>query len=203
MIFGVNIAIVWLERTTVQAAMGRVAKWEDKTGRTIAVNGVMRALESLRADRDAQLDARRERLAQKLFHEESLLQHELLDARETPEQKRAALAERAKAMWEARESERQATANACLERHFRENSDLLRAEFSRRGAEHTMEMRRRQVEDSTLRRLNELQEKTQWDECEHFEGVKANVRPPVPFHQHFFPHLSNLGYYHPINIILL
>ena len=47
------------------------------------------------------------------------MQEELIASRETPEEKRAQLAQRAKGLWEAREAQRQATANALLERHFR------------------------------------------------------------------------------------
>ena len=47
------------------------------------------------------------------------VQAELIAARQTPEEKRALLAQRAKGLWEAREAQRQATANALLERHFR------------------------------------------------------------------------------------
>lgn len=37
-------------------------------------------------------------------------------------------------------------------------------------------MRQRQIEDNTLRRLNDLKERTQWDECEQFEDLKHAMR---------------------------
>ena len=52
-------------------------------------------------------------------HGQYPMQAELIAAWETPEEKRAQLAQRAKGLWEAREAQRQATANSLLERHFR------------------------------------------------------------------------------------
>jgi hypothetical protein len=103
----------------VQAKFGMVAGWEAATDAKLQHSAVMREYGKLEVERAAALDARREALATKLYEEESLLQHELLTNRTTPEEKRAALAVRAKGLWEAREAERQAAANALLERHFR------------------------------------------------------------------------------------
>lgn len=63
----------------------------------------------------------------------------------------------------------------------RENSDQLRALFSQKTAQATLEARQRQVEDNTARRINALHEKTAWDECEAFEGLKATMQgaPPI------------------------
>lgn len=57
----------------------------------------------------------------------------------------------------------------------RENSDQLREEFSKKKMEFTLDVRRRQLEDNRLRRINALHEKTAWDECEAFEGLKATM----------------------------
>lgn len=96
-----------------------VAGWEAATDQKIANNQVMREYHKLKAEHQASLDRRREALAQKLYQEETQLQRELVESRVTPEEKRAALASRAQSLWEAREAERQATANALLDRHFR------------------------------------------------------------------------------------
>lgn len=96
-----------------------VAGWEAATDQKVVRNAVMREYSKLHAQRQAALEARREALAQQLFHEESALQAELIASRQTPEEKRQELMRRAQGLWEAREAERQATANALLERHFR------------------------------------------------------------------------------------
>lgn len=57
----------------------------------------------------------------------------------------------------------------------RENSDVLRAEFSKKAAAYTLEVRQRQLEDNLRRRINSLHEQTAWDECEAFEGIKASM----------------------------
>jgi hypothetical protein len=99
--------------------MGIAAKWEVESDRKVAKNMVMREFSKLKAARTAALDERREQLAQKLYREEEALRSELLNSKETPEERRASLATRAKALWEAREAERQAEASALLDRHFR------------------------------------------------------------------------------------
>jgi cilia- and flagella-associated protein 53 len=99
--------------------MGIAADWEVGTDRKIAKNAILRELTKLKAARNLALDTRREELAQKLYREEEALRSELVNSKETPEERRAALATRAKALWEAREAERQAEASALLDRHFR------------------------------------------------------------------------------------
>jgi cilia- and flagella-associated protein 53 len=103
----------------LQAAYGIAAEWEAETDRKIAKNAVRRELNKLRDARTARLDARRERLAQKLYAEDEALRAELIGSKITPEERRASLAVRATSLWEAREAERQAEASALLERHFR------------------------------------------------------------------------------------
>jgi cilia- and flagella-associated protein 53 len=99
--------------------MGIAADWEVASDRKISNNALLRELNKLKAARQSSLDSRREELAQKLYREEETLRSELLNSKETPEERRAALATRAKALWEAREAERQAEASALLDRHFR------------------------------------------------------------------------------------
>ena len=57
----------------------------------------------------------------------------------------------------------------------RENSDALRAEFSKKSTAFTLAVRQRQLEDNLRRRINALHEQTAWDECEAFEGLKASM----------------------------
>lgn len=99
--------------------MGIAASWEVGTDRKIAKNAVLRELTKLKTARTSALDTRREELAQKLYREEEALRSELLNSKETPEERRTALATRAKALWEAREAQRQAEATSLLDRHFR------------------------------------------------------------------------------------
>ena len=99
--------------------MGIAANWEAGSDRKIAKNAVMRELTKLKAARNSALDSRREELAQKLYREEEALRTELINSKETPEERRAALATRAKHLWEAHEAERQAEASSLLDRHFR------------------------------------------------------------------------------------
>ena len=57
-----------------QSKCDRVATWEHVTDGKIAHNNAMREFAALKAERDAQLDARRAELAQKLYNEEQALQ---------------------------------------------------------------------------------------------------------------------------------
>lgn len=126
-----------------------VAGWEAATDQKIAHNHVMREYGKLRAQQQATLDTRRQALAQKLYREEAALQQELTQCKVTPEEKRAALAQRAQSLWEARESERQATANALLERHFRCGPRTARPSSGRRTcAAAASRLRRPQRSDS-------------------------------------------------------
>ena len=109
----------WTWMACMQLNMGIAAEWEVGTDRKIAKNAVLRELTKLKAARNSALDTRREELAQKLYREEEALRTELVNSKETPEERRSALATRAKALWEAREAERQAQASSLLDRHFR------------------------------------------------------------------------------------
>jgi hypothetical protein len=55
-------------------------------------------------------------------------------------------------------------------RMCRENSDVLRAEFSKKALVSTMDVRARQVADNTRRRVDALREEAAWAECEAFEA---------------------------------
>lgn len=57
----------------------------------------------------------------------------------------------------------------------RENSDVLRHEFSKKSLQHTLDVRARQVEDCTRRRIAALREDAAWAESEAFEGFKSEM----------------------------
>lgn len=89
------------------AKVGLTAAWEAKTDARLAANATQAAFESLASERAAAIGARRAALAAKLAAEEAGLKAELLAAQETPAQRRAAMAERARALAAQREAERQ------------------------------------------------------------------------------------------------
>jgi hypothetical protein len=76
---------------------------------------VQSRFEALKARREAGLDARRDKLAQKLHAEEQQLKQELVNSQETPAQRRTAMAARAREMARRREAERQQLANELME----------------------------------------------------------------------------------------
>jgi hypothetical protein len=53
---------------------------------------------------------------------------------------------------------------------------VLRTEESRKKEAYAIDVRRRQVEDNTRRRVDALREETAWAECEAFEGLKATMQ---------------------------
>jgi hypothetical protein len=57
----------------------------------------------------------------------------------------------------------------------RENSDVLRSEFSKKNEALVLNARARQVEDNTQRRVNALREEAAWAECAAFEDFKAEM----------------------------
>ena len=73
------------------------------------------------------MDARRERLAHKLFAEEKALQDELLASRPTAEENRKKLTDKARQLANNREMQRQELANTLMMQHFRENCDPIRS----------------------------------------------------------------------------
>lgn len=52
---------------------------------------------------------------------------------------------------------------------------MLRHEFSKKSLQHTLEVRARQVEDCTRRRIAALREDAAWAESEAFEGFKSEM----------------------------
>ncbi len=119
----------WLQKTTIKAQN----------------QSVKQKFEELRARREQDLDARRAQLASKLAAEDERLKQELLSSQETPEQRRARMAERARELQARREAERQETAKALYARSFQESCDVLRDTNSKRVLYRTLEERNAQV----------------------------------------------------------
>jgi hypothetical protein len=121
------------------------AEFEVRTTKRIVGNLVQQRFEALKARQEANLNQRRQRLAEKLDAEDAALREELLASRKTPEQRRADLAARARALAERREAERQALATQLLEQSFIRGCDVLRGENSKRLLYRTVEERNAQV----------------------------------------------------------
>lgn len=122
-----------------------MADWQAKSDDRIRQLVVQQRFEALKARREANLDGRRQRLAAKLFQEDQQLKQELLASQETPEQRRAKLAARARELAARREAERQELAKQLYERAFMENCDVLRDVNSKRFLYRTLEERNAQV----------------------------------------------------------
>lgn len=132
-----------------QAQIASVAAFESRTTAKIIGNLVQQRFEALKARRESNLNLRRQRLAEKLDAEENALREELISSRLTPEQRRAELAGRARAMAAKREAERQALAQSLYERAFQENCDVLREANSKRVLYRTLEERDAQARQKT------------------------------------------------------
>lgn len=125
--------------------LGAIAAWEAKTDDRIKQSHVQLRLEALRARREANIEARRERLAQKLHQEETALKDELLQCQETPAQRRAQMAQRARELAKKREAERQQLAQQLMDQAFRENCDPLRERYSKSILYSNVQERHKQV----------------------------------------------------------
>lgn len=128
------------------------AHWTERQGEKLRQLDVQARFEALRARREADLDARRQQLAQKLFEEDVALKNELVSTRETPEQRRAKLADRARALAARREGERQQLAAQLQKQAFMESCDVLRETNSKRILFRTLEERNAQVGGRCARR---------------------------------------------------
>ena len=106
---------------------------------------IQQRLDKLRARRESLIDERRGRLADKLFLEDQALKNELVSSKETPEQRRAKLATRARELAATREAERQKIAVELYQRAFEENCDVLRETNSKRILYRTLDERNAQV----------------------------------------------------------
>lgn len=99
----------------------------------------------MKSRRDADLNARRQRLFDKLAAEDMAYKQELINSKETPEERRAKLAARARELAARREAERQELATRLMEQAFIENCDVLRETNSKRVLYRTLEERNAQV----------------------------------------------------------
>lgn len=122
------------------------------------------------------MDARRERLAGKLYAEESQLQEELVASRETPEERRANLEGRARALMEQREDERVHFAEQMLYRQWREGCDGVRAGDSKAITVATTEQRATQVVEKEAVKAASKLEKQEFDEMYERERLKKEKR---------------------------
>lgn len=125
--------------------LGAASCWEAKTDSRIKQNAAQARFEALKARREAHLDERRDKLAQKLHEEEQQLKQELVSSQETPAQRRAQMAARAREMARRREAERQQLAEELIEQAFRDNCDPLRERYSRQIVYSTAQEREQQV----------------------------------------------------------
>lgn len=128
--------------------MVAVANFEARTTKKIVSNIVQQRFDALKARQEADLNARRQKLADKLDLEDLALRQELLASKKTPEQRRSELAARARALAAKREAERQQLAASLYEKAFIQSCDVLRVENTKRILYRTLEERNAQVFDS-------------------------------------------------------
>lgn len=152
------------------------ATWEVKTDERIKKTQVHLRLEALQARNNADLERRRDRLAALLYHEEQSMKEELIRTQETPQQRRAKLADRARALVAAREAEREQLAQQLKEQAFRANCDPLRERHSRILLYRTAEERQKQIEEKMSRRIAEEEEKKYFAMLAEEEGKKKELR---------------------------
>ena len=103
--------------------------------------------EALKAQAEANVDARRRKLAAKLHAEELALQNELVANQVTPEERRAALERRAVDLVRRREEERVAFAEQMLYRQWRDGCDGVRQGDSNAQLRAALEGRSSQLEE--------------------------------------------------------
>ncbi|KAG2448289.1 hypothetical protein HYH02_006873 [Chlamydomonas schloesseri] len=160
----------------VEQKMVAVAEFEARTTKKIVGNLVQQRFDALKARADADLNARRQRLADKLDAEDLAMRQELLASKKTPEQRRAELAERARALAATREAERQALAATLYEKAFIQSCDVLRDENSKRILYRTIEERNAQIEHKMAQKIMEAEEKRIWHDMSEVERQKMEQR---------------------------
>ena len=132
--------------------------------------------EVLKARAEATLDVRREKLAGMLFDEERALQAELVADQVTPEERHAALVERARALVAKREEERAQFAEQQLYRQWRAGCDGVRQGDSNAMKECALAGRSAQVERKAAEKEQALLEKIAHDEAYERERLKKEAR---------------------------
>lgn len=158
--------------------MAAVASFEARTTAKIMNNLVQQRFEALKARRESNLNLRRQRLAEKLDAEERALRDELLNSKQTPEQRRAELAARARALAAKREADRQALAQSLYERAFQENCDVLREANSKRILYRTLDERDAQVSLHACERMPPPPERSVHDVRVGVHGARSSQRRP-------------------------
>ncbi len=122
-----------------------INQWQNASDAKLKGNIVKQRFEELKQRREVELDARRAQLASKLMREEAMMKQELIMSKETPEERRAKLAGRARELASRREEERKALASKLYDQAFQEDCDVLRETNSKRILYRTLEERTAQV----------------------------------------------------------
>ncbi|KAL6765783.1 tumor suppressor, Mitostatin-domain-containing protein [Haematococcus lacustris] len=159
-----------------EARAAHIVTWQAKSDEKLRHLTVQRRFEAAKQRRESDLNARRQRLAEKLIAEDAALKDELLRSRETPEQRRAKLAERARQLATKRESRRQELAAQLQEKAFEENCDVLRQTHSKRILYRTLDERSAQIEQKMAQRIVEEEETRMFAEMNETQRLKAEQR---------------------------
>ena len=140
------------------------ARWSVRDRSRVANATAAQRAEELRWEADDALERRRAALRDLLAREDAALRAEAGALLNRPAaERRAELAQRARAMHEAREERRKAEADRLLLRAFRENYDPIRAEDSRALAVAAARARDDQVVRNREARAREAEEKAALD----------------------------------------
>eukprot|EP00879_Flechtneria_rotunda_P009484 GHRR01009927.1.p1 GENE.GHRR01009927.1~~GHRR01009927.1.p1 ORF type:complete len:385 (+),score=156.30 GHRR01009927.1:124-1278(+) len=156
--------------------LGAAAAWEAKTDERLYQNQVQQRFKALKARREADLAARRDKLARKLHDEEQVLKQELVDSQETPAQRRAQMAARARELARLREAERQRLAEQLAEQAFRKNCDPLRERYSRQIVYKSAQEREQQIQEKMALHILEQEEQCMFNEMYEAERLKKEQR---------------------------
>mmetsp|Transcript_15941 Transcript_15941/g.28334 ORF Transcript_15941/g.28334 Transcript_15941/m.28334 type:complete len:486 (-) Transcript_15941:125-1582(-) len=152
------------------------AEWETNTTAKLTKRMINNRFEELKAAREENLDARREALFHKLVAEERGLQEELMRMKPTADQRRAALADKARALAAKNEAYRLAEANRLMMKHFRENCDPVREQDSRKVLYQTVAEREKQLEEAAMLAEMERSESSMYHQMSEQERLKKEKR---------------------------
>jgi len=160
-----------------QQELTELALWEQKSGEKIAKNVAALRYRELQAKAEAALDARRQRLSDKLWAEDQAIQSELAQsAKPDPAKQRAALMERAKALKAERERERVAYVNEQNYIQWRMSCDPLRARDSQMNTMEVAEARKTQVDEKYERLRAEVAQTLEFDAMYEQDRMKKEQR---------------------------
>jgi len=129
-----------------QSHLTAKAQWENDTHKTIIKNQQLRLFNTLKGNRDADLDRRRQALSMLLRDEKEMFKQEMKDREETSGQVAARLQEKALALKAKREAEREAFCNQKLYQQWRQGMDDLRVADSKLYELQVMAARDEQVQ---------------------------------------------------------